>query len=77
MINLTIECFRTLEPISGGWDGGMAGWLSLGGAIYRAPTVLIKTQRKISIDTNAAYNLKKRAATNFLATFSKIKRNTK
>ena len=24
-----------------GWDGGDGGWLSLGGAIYRAPTVLI------------------------------------
>ena len=24
------------------WDGGMDGGLSLGGAIYRAPTVLIK-----------------------------------
>ena len=32
--------FRKLEPISG-WLYGM-GWLSLVGAIYRAPTVLIK-----------------------------------
>ena len=39
--------YRTLEPISGwrGWDGmdGM-GWLSLEGAIYRAPTVLINSK---------------------------------
>ena len=42
MPNLSIECFRILKPISGG-DGGMdgMGWLSLGGAIYRAPKVLI------------------------------------
>ena len=34
--------YRTLKPISGtGWDGWMDGWLSLEGAIYRAPTVLI------------------------------------
>ena len=35
MPNLSIECFRTLKPISGGMDGWM-GWLSLGCATYRA-----------------------------------------
>ena len=42
LFKITLQCFRTLEPISG-MDGiGMDGWLSLGLTMYRAPSVLIK-----------------------------------